>query len=80
MPVILRIDGFKFFFFSNEGTEPIHIHVERSDADAKFWLRPVRLARNNGLKASELSKARRLVEENEKLIEGKWDEFFSKKV
>lgn len=80
MPVILRIEGFKFFFFSNEGTEPIHVHVERGSADAKFWIGPVRLAKNNGLKASELSKARRLVEENEKLIEGKWHEFFSKKV
>jgi hypothetical protein len=40
MPTILRIAGFRFFFFSNEGEEPPHVHVERAESVAKFWLQP----------------------------------------
>lgn len=40
MPTIMRIDGYRFFFFSNEGSEPPHIHVEQAERYAKFWLNP----------------------------------------
>ena len=42
MPTVFRERGFKFFFYSNEGSprEPAHIHVEKDSAEAKFWLRP----------------------------------------
>lgn len=56
-----------------------NIHVEKGDGAAKFWLKPVRLAANYGLRAPELSKARRLAEQNEKMIEEKWNEFNSRK-
>ena len=38
MPVVLRIGPYEFFFFSNERQEPAHIHVERDEDEAKFWL------------------------------------------
>lgn len=40
MPVILRQDGYKFFFYANEGNprEPIHIHVRKDAMEAKFFL------------------------------------------
>ncbi|MEK7241536.1 MAG: DUF4160 domain-containing protein, partial [Planctomycetota bacterium] len=38
MPTVLKIGRFRFFFFSNEGSEPVHIHVESDDKYAKFWL------------------------------------------
>ena len=38
MPTVLVIEGFRFFFFSNEGFEPPHIHVEKGDGHAKWWL------------------------------------------
>lgn len=44
MPTVLRVAGYRFFFFSNERREPAHIHVERAEAYAKFWLTPVSLA------------------------------------
>ena len=39
MPVVFRHDGFRFFFFSNEGDprEPVHVHVRKSDGEAKLW-------------------------------------------
>ena len=79
MPVVLRVDGFKFFFFANEGMEPMHVHVEKGDGAAKFWLKPIRLSQNYGLRAQELSKARRIIDENENLLVGKWNEFSRKK-
>ena len=48
MPTILRVDGHRFFFFSNESGEPPHIHVETADNYAKFWLSPVELDRAIG--------------------------------
>ena len=54
MPTVFRERGFRFFFYSNEGSprEPIHIHVEKDDVEAKFWLHPeVCLAYNEGYNA-----------------------------
>jgi len=70
MPTVLRIGPYRFHFYSREPNEPPHIHVERDDFEAKFWLQPVALAANFGFKAAELRKLEKLVEENcEKLIE-----------
>jgi len=38
MPTVLYIFGWRFFFFSNEGSEPIHIHAEKGDMECKYWL------------------------------------------
>ena len=50
MPTVLRLGPFRFFFFSNEGTEPPHVHVERGDGHGKFWLDPVALVVAKDLK------------------------------
>jgi len=44
VPTILRVAGYRFFFFSNEREEPAHIHVEQAERYAKFWLVPISLA------------------------------------
>lgn len=80
MPTIVRENGFRLFFYSDEGIEPKHVHIEYQSATAKFWLLPVRLADNHGLNGSELSKAAALAKKHEHLLVEKWDEFFSKKV
>ena len=36
MPVVLRRGRYAFFFFSNEGREPPHIHVKASGDEAKY--------------------------------------------
>jgi uncharacterized protein DUF4160 len=38
MPTILLILGWRFFFYANEGNEPIHIHCQKGDAQGKYWL------------------------------------------
>jgi len=77
MPTILRIRGFRFFFFSREGNEPPHIHVENAEKVAKFWLSPVELARSYGFRSHELNELQQIVEEHRDLFEEKWHEYFS---
>ncbi|MEN9576732.1 MAG: hypothetical protein RL514_4587 [Verrucomicrobiota bacterium] len=74
MPTVLRQDGFDFYFYSEEGNEPPHIHVDKGGGTAKFWLRPLALEYADGLKSAEVKKARRLVEENQTLLLEKWHE------
>jgi hypothetical protein len=54
MPTVPRIGSTRFFFFSNEGSEPPHIHIEQGDALAKFWLEPVALASSSRFSGREL--------------------------
>ncbi|HID26878.1 MAG TPA: DUF4160 domain-containing protein [Methanosarcinales archaeon] len=76
MPTVLRAGKFRFFFFSNEGNEPIHIHVESNDKYAKFWLDPVQLAKSVGYSARELNKLRKLVLKNVSLFTERWYDYF----
>ena len=63
MPEVLRARGFRFFLFSREGHEPRHIHVERAEKYAKFWLEPIELAESRGFRSHELAALRRMIEE-----------------
>lgn len=79
MPTVFRDRGFRFFFYSNEGTprEPVHVHVGSGDQEAKFWLRPdVRVAYNDGYDARTLRRLLEIVESNRDQIERQWNEYF----
>lgn len=69
--------GYRFFFFSLEGKEPPHIHIEHGDKVAKFWLNETSLASSSGFKSHELTKIRLLVVEHKELFLEKWHAFFS---
>ncbi|MFW6069116.1 MAG: DUF4160 domain-containing protein [Chloroflexota bacterium] len=77
MPTVLRTGPHRFFFFSREGLEPPHIHVETAENAAKFWLMPVELAWASGYNPRELRQLRELVEENKDTFLEKWHEHFS---
>ena len=75
MPRVGGIPGpYWFFFYSFDCSEPIHVHVRRDDAEAKFWLRPVALAWNRGFSARELSDIRRTIVVRERQIIEAWHE------
>lgn len=76
MPTILFLNGFRFFFFSQEGSEPPHIHVEHGDKVAKYWLNPVDLAMSERFRSHELKRVRALVIEHRILFLEKWHEYF----
>ena len=51
MPVVLRVNGYKFFFYEADvTTEPPHVHVVKAGKEGKFWLDPVRIAREGGFR------------------------------
>ncbi len=77
MPTILRVDGFRFFFFSNEHT-PEHIHIEKGDSYAKIELESLKVTDSYNLNAKNLKNLISLVKENREKLQGAWDEHFSK--
>lgn len=76
MPTVFVQDGFRFFFYSADWHEPIHIHVEHGDGAAKFWVTPIRLASSQRMRANDLKKIRVLIEEHQDLIREKWYDYF----
>ncbi len=77
MPTLLRVGPYRFFCYAGDRDEPPHVHVERDDNKAKFWLTPVRLQSNGGFSRSEMGRIQKLVEEHrDELLEG-WNGFFS---
>ena len=75
MPTVLRLLGFRFHFYSDEGDEPAHIHVTNGDGECKFWLNPVQLANNHGLDAVTIRKVESLIYENRILLREKFHDF-----
>jgi hypothetical protein len=76
MPTVLRWKGYRFYFYSYEPNEPAHIHVDRDDSSAKFWLSPVAVARNAGYSAPELNYLVRFVRENRETFLEAWNGYF----
>ena len=74
MPTVLRVGSFRFHFYSDEGKEPPHIHVATVDGECKFWLNPVRLARNKGINPITVRSIEKLVFENLTLLKEKYHE------
>jgi hypothetical protein len=75
MPAIQNISGpYRFFFYSFDCNEPMHIHVQREKRVCKFWLKPIVLSENHGFAAKELNRIRQMVQANfDKIIEA-WHE------
>ena len=76
MPTVLRTGPYRVYFFSHEGKEPSHVHVDREGSSAKFWLQPVALARNLGSSARELRKIQRLLESAQRELLEAWNGYF----
>ncbi len=79
MPVVFRYKGFRFFFYSNEGSprEPVHVHVRAGGNEAKLWLKPqVRVADSYGLDAGTLRELVEVAQANSEMIERARHEYF----
>jgi hypothetical protein len=77
MPTVLIIGKYRFFFYSSDAAEPVHIHVCSGDAVAKYWVNPARLHSSKGYSEHELRLILKLVEKNMGIFERKWHEYFS---
>lgn len=79
MPTVLILFGMRFYFFSNEH-EPVHIHVSKGGAEARFDLVPeVKLSSSYGFKAQELALAEEVIIENREIFIEIWKAFFNKR-
>jgi hypothetical protein len=76
MPTVEWVGPYRFFFYSNEGDEPPHIHVRRERALAKFWLQPIVIAGATHFAAHELRIIARLVAEKREQFLEAWHEHF----
>lgn len=76
MPTALRSGSFRLFFDSGDGVELPHVHVERDDCEAKFWLDPVRRERSGGFRPKDSNRIRELVVEHHAALMESWNEFF----
>lgn len=78
MPVILRLFGFTFYFFSRE-YEPIHVHIEGADGYAVYDLRNGRFVQRSvsNIKAGDLKKIEMVLDENIEMIIMAWNSYFN---
>lgn len=72
MPTLLKSGAYRIYVYSHDlQNEPPHVHVDRENMSAKFWLAPLALARNLGFSPVELRSIERLLREHQQdLLEG----------
>jgi hypothetical protein len=77
MPTLLILFGLRFYFYINDH-EPIHIHVENGDGEAKFEIQnEIKLVYNKGLKPKDVRLAESIIEENKDNFIKQWEKIFS---
>jgi len=78
MPTALRAGPYRFYFYSYDCKELRHMHVDRENMSAKFWLDPdVSLAENHDYSRKELRDIERITRENLEKLRDEWDNFCS---
>ena len=81
MPVVLRVNGYKFFFYEADvANEPPHVHISKDDNEAKFWIDPIRSAREGKFRKSDLRDIERIIEGNREFLLEAWNKEKSKHV
>ncbi|MDX1943296.1 MAG: DUF4160 domain-containing protein [Saprospiraceae bacterium] len=67
---------FRFFFYSNEGNEPPHVHVEKEKGRGKYWIEPAQKEYMYNFSKQDEKKVDDIVEEEQENFKKKWYEFF----
>lgn len=78
MPTILKIRGYRFFFYSNEGLEPCHVHIAGYGGETKFWIPSCEVVWSYNFNAKQLREIMEIIKENLNTIEEKWYEHFNR--
>jgi hypothetical protein len=74
---IRMINGYRFFFFSNEGNEARHIHFEKGDGAAKYWLDDIEEVYNFDFSPKERKQIKTIIIDHQEFLISKWDEYFN---
>lgn len=81
MPVVLRVNGYKFFFYEADvAGEPPHVHVTKDGNEAKYWINPVKAARAGRFRKSDLREIERIINDNLEFLLSAWEKEKSKHV
>jgi hypothetical protein len=73
----MRADPYRFFFYSSDRAERPHVHVQRENNVAKFWLDPVILEDGGRFANVDLRRIERLISESAESLLERWNEFFA---
>jgi hypothetical protein len=76
VPTVKIIGRYRFYFYSADGAEPMHVHIRRDNALAKFWLKPVRLQESRGFNQGELLRLQKLTFRHRDELTKKWHDHF----
>ena len=77
MPTLLRVGAYRSFCYAGDRDEPPHIHIERDQDQAKFWLTPIRLQKNKGFSRTEINHIQKLIQEHQEQLLAGWNDFFN---
>ena len=78
MPTVFTVQGFRFFFWSNESDEPMHVHIEKGGVEGKVWLEPfIQIAYMHGFTPKEQKTIMEIIETKLSILKQKWNEYFS---
>ena len=78
MPTVFYFRGYRFFFYSNENDEPVHIHIEKAESSAKFWLEPkIAEAYSYGFTSKQRKEIKEIILENIGRFKQAWYEHFN---
>jgi Domain of unknown function (DUF4160) len=75
-PVVMRSGPYRLYFYSHEPNEPPHIHVDRDDLSAKFWLEPVSLGTIWASTLANCGPFEEIVTENRQVLRKVWRDHF----
>jgi len=74
MPIVLRVKGYRFWFYEADLDEPAHVHVGKEGQEAKYWLDPVKMARAGRFKPVALREIERIIGDNRDFLLKAWQE------
>jgi hypothetical protein len=79
MPTILYVMGWRFFFYANEGKEPIHIHCQKAEKECKYWLDILNFdlveAYSYNMNKKDKRQVKKIIFEYFEFIENEWNKF-----
>ena len=83
MPTLFEMYGYKIYFWSNEGNEPVHVHVAKGSQTAnatKIWLppesNPVVANNDSQIPKKDLNRILKYISQNRAEIIARWYDYF----
>ena len=83
MPTILIVSGWRLFFYANERNEPAHVHCQKGNAEAKYWLDTngydISESHSYNMSPTDRRTLRKIIFEHFDYLVEQWNEFQERK-